>query len=136
MNKRLYVGNLDYATEGKDLEELFASEGTVVYAKVITGPDGRSRGFGFVEMETEEQAQKAMEKFNKYSFKDRTLVVNEARVIEKRSFGGDDRRPSLVETTEDLGVIDLKVIDLKVTDLKVTDPRVTDSEAKKISILN
>jgi RNA recognition motif-containing protein len=94
VNKRLYVGNLDYATEGKDLEELFASEGTVVYAKVITGPDGRSRGFGFVEMETEEQAQKANEKFNKYSFKDRTLVVNEARVIEKRSFGGgDDRRP-------------------------------------------
>ncbi|MBE3094158.1 MAG: RNA-binding protein [Actinobacteria bacterium] len=93
MNKRLYVGNLDYATEGKDLEELFASEGTVVYAKVITGPDGRSRGFGFVEMETEEEAQKALEKFNKYSFKDRTLVVNEARVIEKRSFGGDDRRP-------------------------------------------
>ena len=94
MNKRLYVGNLDYSTAGKDLEDLFASEGTVVYAKVITGPDGRSRGFGFVEMETEEQAQKAMEKFNKYSFKDRTLVVNEARVIEKRSFGGDDRRPS------------------------------------------
>lgn len=94
MNKRLYVGNLDYSTAGKDLEELFASEGTVVYAKVITGPDGRSRGFGFVEMETEEQAQKAMEKFNKFSFKDRTLVVNEARVIEKRSFGGDDRRPS------------------------------------------
>ncbi len=93
MNKRLYVGNLDYATADKDLEELFASEGTVVYAKVITGPDGRSRGFGFVEMETEEEAQKAMEKFNKYSFKDRTLVVNEARVIEKRSFGGDDRRP-------------------------------------------
>ena len=93
MNKRLYVGNLDYATAGKDLEELFASEGTVVYAKVITGPDGRSRGFGFVEMETEEEAQKAVEKFNKYSFKDRTLVVNEARVIEKRSFGGDDRRP-------------------------------------------
>jgi RNA recognition motif-containing protein len=93
VNKRLYVGNLDYATEGKDLEELFASEGTVVYAKVITGPDGRSRGFGFVEMETEGQAQKALEKFNKYSFKDRTLVVNEARVIEKRSFGGDDRRP-------------------------------------------
>ena len=93
MNKRLYVGNLDYATAGKDLEDLFASEGTVVYAKVITGPDGRSRGFGFVEMETEEEAQKAMEKFNKYSFKDRTLVVNEARVIEKRSFGGDDRRP-------------------------------------------
>ena len=93
MNKRLYVGNLDYSTAGKDLEELFASEGTVVYAKVITGPDGRSRGFGFVEMETEEQAQKAMEKFNKYSFKDRILVVNEARVIEKRSFGGDDRRP-------------------------------------------
>jgi cold-inducible RNA-binding protein len=93
VNKRLYVGNLDYSTAGKDLEELFASEGTVVYAKVITGPDGRSRGFGFVEMGTEEEAQKALEKFNKYGFKDRTLVVNEARVIEKRSFGGDDRRP-------------------------------------------
>lgn len=83
MNKRLYVGNLDYATEGKDLEELFASEGKVVYAKVITDPNGRSRGFGFVEMETEQEAQKALEKFNKYRFRDRTLFVSEARVVDR-----------------------------------------------------
>ena len=89
MNKRLYVGNLEYSVTDKDLEELFSSEGSVTYAKVIKQPDGRSKGFGFVEMGTEEEAAKAVEKFNHSSFKERTIVVNEARAQETRSFSGD-----------------------------------------------
>ncbi len=94
MNKRLYVGNLNYSTTDKELEELFSSEGTVVYSKVITRADGKSRGFGFIEMETEEAAKSAMEKYNQSSFKDRTLVVNEARQNENRKFSGSDSRQS------------------------------------------
>ncbi len=88
MNKKLYVGNLEYSTTDKELEELFSSEGTVTYAKVVMREDGKSRGFGFIEMGTEEEAKKALEKFNQSSFKDRTIVVNEARNREKRDYGG------------------------------------------------
>ncbi len=91
MNKRLYVGNLDYATTDQELEELFATEGKVVFSKVINRADGKSRGFGFVEMDTEEEAKKAMEKFDQSTFKDRTIVVNEAKSREKRSFQQDTR---------------------------------------------
>jgi len=87
----MYVGNLDYSTTDKDLEELFAQEGTVTYSKVITRADGKSRGFGFVEMETEEQAKAATEKLNQSDFKDRTLVVNEAKAQEKRNFSSNAR---------------------------------------------
>jgi RNA recognition motif-containing protein len=90
VNKRLYVGNLEYSTTDKELEELFSSEGNVVYSKIITRADGKSRGFGFVEMETEEEAKNAMEKFNQSSFKERTLVVNEARQNENRRFSNRD----------------------------------------------
>ena len=79
MNKKLYVGNLEYSTTDKDLEELFTTMGKVTYAKVIAGMDGRPRGFGFIEMETEEEAKNAMEKLNQSSFKNRTIVVNEAK---------------------------------------------------------
>ena len=79
MNKRMYIGNLDYNTTDKDLEELFSPEGTVTYSKVIMRMDGKSRGFGFVEMETEEQTKAAIEKLNQSDFKGRTIVVNEAR---------------------------------------------------------
>jgi len=89
VNKRLYVGNLEYSTTDKELEELFSSEGSVAYAKVIRSLDGRSKGFGFVEMETEEEATKAMEKFNQSDFKDRKLLVNEAKPQENRSFSGN-----------------------------------------------
>ncbi|MDZ7837559.1 MAG: RNA-binding protein [Actinomycetota bacterium] len=104
MNKRLYVGNLDYATTDKELEELFATEGKVVYSKIINRADGKSRGFGFVEMETEEEAKKAMEKFDQSSFKDRTIVVNEAKSREKRSFqpGGGEQRNYRSRDKEDL----------------------------------
>ena len=87
----MYVGNLDYNTTDKDLEELFAQAGTVTYSKVISRMDGKSRGFGFVEMETEEQAKAAVEKLNQSDFKGRTIVVNEARTQNKGNFNSDSR---------------------------------------------
>lgn len=86
MNKRMYVGNLDYGTTDKELEDLFAQEGTVTYSKVITRMDGKSRGFGFVEMESEEQAKAAIDKLNKSEFKGRTIVVNEARAQDRGNY--------------------------------------------------
>ena len=89
MNKKLYVGNLSYKTTEEDLRELFAGVGTVVSAVVITDRmTGRSKGFGFVEMETAEAAQEAVTKFNNYSFMERNLTVNEARPQGEGSFGG------------------------------------------------
>ncbi len=82
----MYVGNLDYSTADKDLEELFSKEGTVTYSKVIMRMDGKSRGFGFVEMETEEQTKAAIEKLNQSDFNGRTIVVNEARTQTKENF--------------------------------------------------
>ena len=68
MNKRLHVGNLEYSTTNEELEELFASEGNVISAKVIRRLDGKSKGFGYVEMETEDEATKAIEKLNQSEF--------------------------------------------------------------------
>jgi len=79
VNKKLYVGNLEYSITDKELEDYFSTAGKVIYSKVITGMDGRPRGFGFVEMETEEEAKNAMETLNQSSFKNRTIVVNEAK---------------------------------------------------------
>lgn len=90
MNKRMYVGNLDYSTTDKDLEELFAKEGTVTYSKVIMRMDGKSRGFGFVEMETEEQTKAAIEKLNQSDLKGRTIVVNEARTQTRGNFNSKE----------------------------------------------
>jgi len=92
VNKKLYVGNLEYSTTNEELEKLFSSEGSVTSAKVIRSLDGKSKGFGFVEMENEEEASKAMEKYNQSSFKDRTIFVNEARPQINRSFSEDRRR--------------------------------------------
>ncbi|MBM3708964.1 MAG: RNA-binding protein [Actinobacteria bacterium] len=91
MNKRLYVGNLDYSTSDDELKELFSAEGNVVYAKVVTRMDGKSRGFGFVEMETEDEAKNAAEKFNQSTYKNRTIVVNEAKNRERSSPPRDER---------------------------------------------
>jgi RNA recognition motif-containing protein len=88
VNKRLHVGNLEYSTTNEDLEKLFSSEGTVLDVKVIRTLEGKSKGFGFVEMETEEEANKAMEKYNKSVFKDRTIFVSEARPM----LNGNSRR--------------------------------------------
>lgn len=94
MNKKLYVGNLLYETSDEDLKSLFAQAGTVVSATVIRFQDtGRSKGFGFVEMSTEEEAQKAIDTFNGQDNNGRKLVVSEARPPRPRTdFGGGGGR--------------------------------------------
>jgi len=79
MKKRIYVGNLNPEVKDKDLKELFSEFGEVIYAKVSTRPEKRSRGFGFVEMAEENQARKAIEKLNQTTLMDRKIVVNEAK---------------------------------------------------------
>lgn len=80
MSTKLYVGNLDYSVTGEQLTELLSQAGTVVSADVITDKySGRSKGFGFVEMSSEDDAGKAIEMFNGKEFQGRNLVVNEAR---------------------------------------------------------
>jgi cold-inducible RNA-binding protein len=80
MGRKLFVGNLNFATTSDDLRELFAEAGTCESATVMMDRvTGRSRGFGFVEMSTEEEAQRAIEKFNGQQFQGRGLNVNEAR---------------------------------------------------------
>ena len=89
MGTKLYVGSLPYSTTEQQLSELFAQHGTVQSAKVITDRyTGQSRGFGFVEMATGEEAQKAIAALNGTQMGGRTLVVNEARPQEKRPYGG------------------------------------------------
>ncbi|HEX2644264.1 MAG TPA: RNA-binding protein [Thermoanaerobaculia bacterium] len=89
MGRRLFVGNLNFATTGDDLKELFTESGTVESSTVmIDRATGRSRGFGFVEMSTDEEAQKAIEAMNGRSFQGRNLNVNEAR---ERTPGGPPR---------------------------------------------
>ena len=89
MGNKLYVGSLPYSTTEQQLSELFAQHGTVQSAKVITDRyTGQSRGFGFVEMSTDEEAQKAIAALNGTELGGRSLVVNEARPQEKRSYGG------------------------------------------------
>jgi RNA recognition motif-containing protein len=85
---KLYVGSLPYSTTEQQLSELFSQHGTVQSAKVITDRyTGQSRGFGFVEMATNEEAQKAITALNGSALGGRTLVVNEARPQEKRPYG-------------------------------------------------
>lgn len=85
MGKRLYVGNLPYSTTDDDLRSTFSKAGEVADAKVITDKmSGRSKGFGFVEMVSDDDAQKAIEMFNGKEFDGRNLAVNEARPMEPR----------------------------------------------------
>ena len=92
MNKKLYVGNLDYTVTGDQLGEHFAQAGKVVDSVVISDRySGRSKGFGFVEMETDEEAKKAIEMFNGKDFQGRNIVVNEARAREERPDAGGGR---------------------------------------------
>src|SRR3989344_5691796 len=90
MEKRLYVGNLPFDISEDQLHELFSVHGQVASTKLITDFNtGRSRGFGFVEMRTEEEAQAAIDKMNKAKVGEREIVVNEARPRpEKSGFGG------------------------------------------------
>ena len=88
MGRRLYVGNLPYETGENDLQDLFARAGTVETVKVMRDmATGRARGFAFVEMSTDEEAQKAIKELNDYQLGGRGLAVNEARP--KPTHGGD-----------------------------------------------
>src|SRR4029077_10862588 len=83
------VGNLPFDTTEDDLHQLFSAHGQIVNAKLITDMEtGRSRGCGFVEMSTEEEAKVAIEKMNKSKIGDRELTVNEARPRPEKSGGG------------------------------------------------
>ena len=93
MGKKLYVGNLAYGVRDSDLEDLFAAHGSVQSAQVITDRDtGRSKGFGFVEMGTEQEAQAAIAALSGSQVGGRSLTVNEAKPREDRGgrggFGG------------------------------------------------
>ena len=93
MGKKLYCGNLSYGVSSSDLEQMFSQYGTVVSAQVISDRDtGRSKGFGFVEMENDADAQAAIEGLNGNENDGRTLTVNEARPREDRGGGGGGRR--------------------------------------------
>jgi cold-inducible RNA-binding protein len=82
---KLYVGNLSFSTSSEELQQLFAQAGTVETATVIEDREtGRSRGFGFVEMASKEDGQKAIEQFNGTDLNGRNLTVNEARPREDR----------------------------------------------------
>ena len=86
---KLYVGNLSFNTSSYDLEEMFGAVGTVESANVVEDREtGRSRGFGFVEMSSKEEGEKAIEEFNGKEIEGRSLTVNEAKPRENRGFGG------------------------------------------------
>jgi RNA recognition motif-containing protein len=92
MNIKLYVGNLPHAMTEEELNTLFSEAGHVASAKIITDRQtGQPRGFGFVEMETKLEGQKAISMINGRTVDGRPLAVNEARPQQKASFGGGRR---------------------------------------------
>ena len=91
MGKKLYVGNLSYSVDSSELEKMFSAHGTVASAQIISDREtGRSKGFGFVEMNSDAEAQAAIAALNGQEYQGRTLTVNEARPREERpgGFGG------------------------------------------------
>jgi len=93
MGKKLYVGNLPFTATDQDLNDMFSQTGQVTSAKVIMDREsGRSKGFGFVEMNTDEEAANAVTQFNGADFNGRPIVVNEARPMEPRTGGGGGGR--------------------------------------------
>jgi RNA recognition motif-containing protein len=89
MGKKLYVGNLSYNTDSSALEQLFGQHGTVESAQIIADREtGRSKGFGFVEMSSDEEAQNAINALNGQQYDGRNLTVNEAKPREDRPRGG------------------------------------------------
>jgi len=92
MATKLYVGSLAYSVNDDQLKEMFGVAGTVVSAQVIMDRDSnQSKGFGFVEMSSEDEAKEAIKQLNGKEIDGRTLVVNEARPKEERSGGGFNR---------------------------------------------
>jgi RNA recognition motif-containing protein len=89
VGKKLYVGNLTYRVSSSDLEQLFSQFGSVESAEVISDRDtGRSKGFGFVEMSSDNEARAAIDALNEQEHDGRRLTVNEARPREPRTGGG------------------------------------------------
>jgi RNA recognition motif-containing protein len=89
MSKKLYVGNLSYTTTKEALEKLFSQAGTVESVNIISDrSSGQSRGFGFVEMSTQQEADLAVTKLNGQNVDGRNLIVNEARTEAQRDSGG------------------------------------------------
>ena len=94
MENKLYVGNLPYAASEEDIKTQFSKAGTVTsVALIIDRASGRAKGFGFVELSTDEEAQKAISMFNGQDFMGRSITVNVARPREERprSFGDRNR---------------------------------------------
>jgi RNA recognition motif-containing protein len=94
MGKKLYVGNLPFSATDSSLSDAFSECGTVTSSRIITDRDsGRSKGFGFVEMSTESEAQAAIAKFNGADWEGRAMTVNEAKPMAPResrgNFGGN-----------------------------------------------
>jgi RNA recognition motif-containing protein len=93
MGNKLYVGNLPFSATDDSLREMFGQAGQVESARIITDRDtGRSKGFGFVEMSTEQEASEAIKKFNGTELDGRSLTVNEARPMAPREGGGRGNR--------------------------------------------
>ena len=91
MGKKLYVGNLPFNTTDESLQEIFAQAGSVQSAKIITDRDtGRSKGFGFVEMSSDQEAADAIQKFNGAEYGGRNMTVAEARPMAPREGGGGE----------------------------------------------
>jgi cold-inducible RNA-binding protein len=92
MSKKLYVGNLSFQTTSQDLTDLFSQAGTVESAQIIEDREtGRSKGFAFVEMSTNQEAASAIDQFNGKEVSGRMLKVNEAKPREERGGGGGGR---------------------------------------------
>ncbi len=93
MGRKLYVGNLPFSATEQGISDKFAACGTVESAKLITDRDtGRTRGFGFIEMASEAEAQAAIDSLNGTDYEGRPMKVNEARPQQKRSGGGGGNR--------------------------------------------
>jgi RNA recognition motif-containing protein len=93
MGKRLYVGNLPFSATDESLMQMFQQAGQVESARIITDRDtGRNKGFGFVEMSTDQEAADAITKFNGTDFEGRSITVNEARPMPPREGGGGGGR--------------------------------------------
>jgi RNA recognition motif-containing protein len=93
MGNKLYVGNLPFSATDDSLKDMFAQAGQVESARIITDRDtGRSKGFGFVEMATDQEAADAIKKFNGADLDGRSLTVNEARPMAPRESGGRGNR--------------------------------------------
>ncbi len=91
MDNKLFVASLSFKIRDAELTEIFASVGSVVSAKVILDRDGRSKGFGFVEMSTQEEAEQAITKLNGSNQFGRDIVVNKQKPQEPKTFRPRDR---------------------------------------------